>query len=57
MSRPSKEKIHLFEERKSVIYLLDYRGFNGEEIGTIVGLSRSVISRILSSKPKEWKQK
>lgn len=57
MPRPTKEQLHLFKRREEMIFTLDYEGYNGEEIGTMVGLSRSVVNRILKRKPKGWKPK
>ena len=57
MARPTKEKEHLFSKRQELIWALDLQEYNGEDIGTIFGISRSVVHRILHSRPKDWAPK
>lgn len=57
MARPKTEKKHLFEKRAEIMWALDEQGYNGQEIGIVFGISRSVVNRIMSQKPKDWKPK
>ena len=57
MPRITKEKLHLIDKRAEIVYALDHQGYNGEEIGVIFNLHRSVISRVLKNKPKAYKPK
>jgi len=57
MSRLPKEKRHLLEKRKEIIYALDVQDYNGQDIATIFNIDRSVVNRILKTKPTSWKPK
>lgn len=54
---PKKNKLtpHLLVQRREVIWLLDHWGYNGPDIGAMVGLDRSGVTRNLKTKPKDWK--
>lgn len=57
MARPTAEKKHIYEKRTELIFALDSQGYNGQEIGIIFNISRSVVNRILAQKPEGWTPK
>lgn len=54
MPKINPTKLHLLEERNELMWFLDYRGFNGQEIGEIFNVDRSWVREILTRKPKKW---
>jgi len=57
MSKPTTEKKHLKEKRDELVWALNYQGYNGEEIGYIFNVHRSVIHHVLKKKPSNWQPK
>lgn len=57
MPRPPKERTHLYEKRKELVWALELQGYSGVENGVIFNVHESVISRINKKRPKRWKPK
>ncbi len=57
MAKHGKEKVHLVLKRQELMWALKTQEYNGEEIAFMFNLDRSVISRILKGKPKDWTPK
>lgn len=57
MPKVKKEKIHLVVKRHELIWALSSQGYNGEEVGVIMGFDRSTIKRSLDKKPKDYTPK
>lgn len=57
MARPDKEQFRILEKRTEIIFALHHQGWNNSDIGRILNRSRSVISRIVTKIPKDYKPK
>lgn len=50
-------KQHIKEKRDELIWALSLQEYTLTEIGSIFGLNRSTILRIINKKPKDWQPK
>lgn len=57
MPKLKKEKLHLAEKRYELMWALSLQGYNGEEIGIIMGFNRSTVKRVLDKMPKGYTAK
>lgn len=54
MARPKKEEQYLVDLRNEIIWSLDQQGYDGPQIGKVMNLDRSVVSRTVKKKPNRW---
>lgn len=50
-------KQHIKEKRDELIWALSLQDYSHSEIGSIFGLNRSTVLRIIEAKPKDWTPK
>ena len=50
-------KKHIKDKRDELIWALSLQDYTLSEIGTIFGINRSTVLRILENKPKDWQPK
>lgn len=55
--RPFKVEQHLMDKRDELVWALSLQDYNRADIGKIFNVHRSVISRIMKKKPRDWKPK
>lgn len=57
MSRPSKNKRHLYDKYHELAWALSYQDYSNVEIGVILNRDKSVIKRLIDRMPKGWMPK
>jgi hypothetical protein len=50
-------KEHLREKRNELIWALSLQDYSFADIGSIFGIDRSTVLRIIKTKPRDWKVK
>lgn len=57
MARPNTQKKHLIDKYKELVWALSLQDYNNQDIGTIMNRTRSVISRVINERPKNYQAK
>lgn len=58
MPRPTSAKKHLIDKYLELVWALSLQeDYTAADIGTIMNRHRSVITRAIASRPKDWKPK
>lgn len=57
MPRPAKERQHLYDKRRELIWALEIQGYSNAELGIIFGIDSSRVSRTINERPTDWTPK